>query len=135
MATWRDELIGQQVLVLDYQIIGKVTKVFEAGEFLREDAEPDEKPVEEYVIQLESGHAFLAGEVNRFNFKAMNAQDIFVFESAQESFRASIQMAFRVAIAAGLCPEDGLVFVLAAMGEAERELTSPDEPEEVKDGT
>jgi len=135
MATWRDDLIGKQILVMDFQIIGKVSKVFEAGEFLRADAEPDEKPVEEYVIQLESGHAFLAGETNRFNFREMSAQDIFVFESAQESFRAAIQMAFRVAIAAGLQPEDGLIFVMAAMGEAERELTAPDPEEEKKDGT
>jgi hypothetical protein len=128
--SWREDLVGKKVMVLSGQVTGVVAKLYEPKQFLRDGAEPDEEPVNEFVLQLDNGHAFLAGDVHQTNFRVMSPSDQFVFESAQYFVKGALQAAFRVAIASGIQPEEAFIYVIAALTEAERGLMKDDEPRE-----
>lgn len=120
--SWREDLVGKDVLVLGPQVIGTVTHVFETGTFLRDNADPDEKPIDAPVIQIDNSHAFLADDEQRSHFQVLNAADVFVVESMRESLKNGIAAGFRVAVAARQEPAHALTLLLAALTEAQRSL-------------
>ncbi len=127
MSSWQEDLVGKTVLVLSAPVLGIVAKLYAPGAFLRDGAAEGEKPIAQPVLQLTSGHAFLADDIDRGNFRVMSEREVFIFESMQEVFSSAVSTSFRLAIASGqISPEDALVFLLSVMAEAERALTAPD---------
>lgn len=124
--SWRDDLIGKEILVRVGQVIGQVAKIHEPDTFLRANAEEGEKPVSEWVLQLDNGHAFLAGDEFQTNFHVLTTPELFVVESMRESIKNGIAAGFRVAVAARVGPDDALILLMAALTEAKRALTEPE---------